>query len=150
MNFFNKTKIKKMKKMFLTMALAVGTLFAATAQDFTVVSSYNAPAEGESYSVENFTNNLGIMYKCADNCSVGLVKNGEEYDLLARYNYNANLFVSLQAPTEETFDNLSVGLGYSFNVWKNLNVEPNYTMDANANDDGERNGSFNLGLSYRF
>ena len=76
------------------MALAVGTLFAATAQDFTVVSSYNAPAEGEDYSVTDLTNNLGVLYNVANNCSVGLVKNGEEYDLLARYNYNANLFIS--------------------------------------------------------
>ena len=135
-----------MKKMFLTVVLAAGTLFAATAQDFTVVSSYNAPAEGEDYS----TNNLGVLYNVANNCSVGLVKNGEEYDLLARYNYNANLFISLQAPTEEATDNLSVGVGYSLNVWKGLNVEPNYTMNASADDDGERNGSFNLGLSYRF
>ena len=54
------------------------------------------------------------------------------------------------APTEEATDNLSVGVGYSLNVWKGLNVEPNYTMNASADDDGERNGSFNLGLSYRF
>jgi opacity protein-like surface antigen len=139
-----------MKKMFLTMVLAVGTLFAATAQDFTVVSSYAAPDEGESYSLESFTNNLGVMYACTDTWSAGFVKNGEEYDLLARYNYSDNIYISLQAPTEETFDNLSIGLGYSLNVWKSLNVEPNYTMDANADDDGERNGSFNLGLSYRF
>lgn len=150
MNFFNKKNKINMKKMFLTVVLAAGTLFAATAQDFTVVSSYNAPAEGEDYSVTDLTNNLGVLYNVADNCSVGLVKNGEEYDLLARYNYNANLFISLQAPTEEATDNLSVGVGYSLNVWKGLNVEPNYTMNASADDDGDRAGSFNLGLSYRF
>ena len=139
-----------MKKMFLTMVLAAGTLFAATAQDFTVVTSYNAPAEGEDFSVTDLTNTLGVMYNVADNCALGLVKNGEEYDLLARYNYSDNIFISLQAPTEEAFDNLSIGLGYSYNVWKGLNVEPNYTMNANADEAGEREGTFNLGLSYRF
>jgi len=139
-----------MKKMFLTMVLAAGTLFAATAQDFTVVTSYNAPAEGEDFSVTDLTNTLGVLYNVADNCALGLVKNGEEYDLLARYNYSDNIFISLQAPTEEAFDNLSIGLGYSYNVWKSLNVEPNYTMNANADEAGEREGTFNLGLSYRF
>jgi len=139
-----------MKKMFLTMVLAAGTLFAATAQDFTVVTSYNAPAEGEDFSVTDLTNTLGVLYNVADNCALGLVMNGEEYDLLARYNYSDNIFISLQAPTEEAFDNLSIGLGYSFNVWNSLNVEPNYTMNANADEAGEREGTFNLGLSYRF
>lgn len=132
------------------MVLAAGTLFAATAQDFTVVTSYNAPAEGEDFSVTDLTNTLGVLYNVADNCALGLVKNGEEYDLLARYNYSDNIFISLQAPTEEAFDNLSIGLGYSYNVWKSLNVEPNYTMNANADEAGEREGTFNLGLSYRF
>jgi len=47
-------------------------------------------------------------------------------------------------------DNLTVGLGYSFNVWKGLNVEPNYSMGLKEDEAGEREGTFNLGLSYRF
>jgi len=90
------------------------------------------------------------MYKVADNCSFGLTKNGDNYDLLGRYNYSDNVYVSIQAPTEETTDNLSVGLGYSLSVWKGICVEPNYTMNVSADDNGERGGSFNLGLSYRF
>jgi len=139
-----------MTKTILTLIVALATTIGVSAQNFTVVSTYNAPEEGESMSMDNFTNSMGIMYKCADNCSVGFAKNGEEYDLLARYNWNANMYVSLQAPTEETFDNLSIGLGYSLSVWKGLSVEPNYTMPANADDNGEREGSFNLGLAYRF
>ena len=51
---------------------------------------------------------------------------------------------------EEMMDNLSVGVGYSFNLWKGLNVEPNYSMSLKEDEEGERSGEFNLGLSYRF
>jgi opacity protein-like surface antigen len=51
---------------------------------------------------------------------------------------------------EEMMDNLTVGLGYSYNVWKGLNVEPNYSMGLKEDENGERAGSFNLGLSYKF
>ena len=61
-----------------------------------------------------------------------------------------NAYVSLQAPQEETTDNLTVGLGYSFNVWKGLNVEPNYSMGLKEDEAGDREGTFNLGLSYKF
>ena len=47
-------------------------------------------------------------------------------------------------------DNLTVGLGYSYDVWKGLYVEPNYSMGLNEDENGEREGSFNLGLSYKF
>ena len=47
-------------------------------------------------------------------------------------------------------DRMDVGIGYSWNVWKNLYVDPNYTMPLKENDEGEREGSFNLGLSYKF
>ena len=47
-------------------------------------------------------------------------------------------------------DNLSVGVGYSFNLWKGLNVEPNYSMSLKEDEEGERSGEFNLGLYYRF
>jgi len=139
-----------MKKTILTLIVALIATIGASAQNFTVVTTYNAPAEGESYSVSNFTNSLGVMYTVANNCSAGFIKNGEEYDLLARYNWQGNTYFSLQAPTSETMDNLSIGLGYSLSVWKGVCVEPNYTMNVSADDNGERGGNFNLGLSYRF
>jgi hypothetical protein len=139
-----------MKKTILTMMVVVMTMIGVSAQNFTVVSTYLAPAEGESYSTDNFTNNLGVMYKCADKCSVGLSKNNEEYDLIGRYNYSDNVYVSLQAPTEEVMDNLSVGVGYSLSVWNGICVEPNYTMNVSADDAGDRAGSFNLGISFKF
>ena len=99
---------------------------------------------------------MGIGYKIGDTYVVGLVKNGEDaegntnYDLWGRYNWNANMYVAVQAPTEEMMDNLTIGLGYSFAVWNGLHVEPNYSMGLKEDENGEREGSFNLGLAYRF
>lgn len=139
-----------MKKTILTLIVAIATTIGASAQTFTVVSTYNAPAEGADLELGAITDNLGVMVDVANNCALGLVKNGEEYDLISRYNYSDNIFISAQAPTEETLDNLTLGLGYSFVVWKALAVEPNYTMNVSEDESGERNGTFNLGLSYRF
>tara|TARA_R110000737_G_scaffold196212_1_gene216943 strand:- start:637 stop:1056 length:420 start_codon:yes stop_codon:yes gene_type:complete len=139
-----------MKKTILTLMVAIATMIGASAQTFTVVSTYNAPAEGADLELGAITDNLGVLVSVANNCSAGFVKNGEEYDLIGRYNYSDAIYISLQAPTEETTDNLSIGLGYSLSVWKGVCVEPNYTMPVSADDNGEREGSFNLGLSYRF
>ena len=46
-------------------------------------------------------------------------------------------------------DNLTIGLGYSYNVWKGLCIEPNYSMGLKEDEAGEREGSFNIGLSYK-
>jgi|TARA_R110002167_G_scaffold72438_1_gene203707 hypothetical protein len=139
-----------MKKTILTLMVAIATMIGASAQTFTVVSTYNAPAEGADLELGAITDNLGVLVSVANNCSAGFVKNGEEYDLIGRYNYSDAIYISLQAPTEETTDNLSIGLGYSLSVWKGVCVEPNYTMPVSADDNGDREGSFNLGLSYRF
>ena len=53
-------------------------------------------------------------------------------------------------PTEDGSDNMQIGLGMAFNVWNGLYVEPNYTMPVSEDDNGDREGSFNFGLSYRF
>ena len=60
------------------------------------------------------------------------------------------MYVSVQAPTEEMLDNLTVGIGYSYDVWKGLHVEPNYSIGLKEDENGERDGSFNIGLSYKF
>ena len=139
-----------MKKTILTTLIALAITIGASAQTFTVVSTYNAPAEGADLELGAITDNLGVMVDVANNCMLGLVKNGEEYDILGRYAYSDNIYVSVQAPTEEMMDNLSIGLGYSLKVWNALYVEPNYTMNVSEDELGERNGSFNLGLAYRF
>ena len=144
-----------MKKLFLTMAVAFSTLIASA--QFMVVTTYNAPEDGAEWEMTSLTDNLGIGYTLNNGkCVVGLMKAGEDslgdasYDLWGRYNWNQNMYVSIQAPTEEMMDNLTVGVGYSYNVWKGVCIEPNYSMGLKEDEDGEREGSFNLGLSYKF
>ena len=144
-----------MKKLILTMAVVAFTTLFASAQ-FMVVTSYNAPEDGAEWEMTSLTDNMGLGYAVNDTWTVGLIKAGEDslgdasYDLWGRYNWNANVYVSVQAPTEEMMDNLTVGIGYSYNVWKGLNVEPNYSMGLKEDEEGERASSFNLGLSYKF
>jgi len=144
-----------MKKLILTMAVVAFTTLFASAQ-FMVVTTYNAPEDGAEWEMTSLTDDMGIGYAVNDAWTVGFIKAGEDslgdasYDLWGRYNWNENVYVSLQAPTEEMMDNLTVGIGYSYNVWKGLNVEPNYSMGLNEDEEGEREGSFNLGLSYKF
>ena len=144
-----------MKKLILTMAVVAFTTLFASAQ-FMVVTTYNAPEDGAEWEMTSLTDNMGIGYAVNDTWTVGLIKAGEDslgdasYDLWGRYNWNKNVYVSVQAPTEEMMDNLTVGVGYSYNVWKGLNVEPNYSMGLKEDEEGEREGSFNLGLSYKF
>ena len=144
-----------MKKLILTMAVVAFTTLFASAQ-FMVVTTYNAPEDGAGWEMTSLTDNMGLGYAVNDTWTVGLIKAGEDslgdasYDLWGRYNWNENVYVSVQAPTEEMMDNLTLGLGYSYNVWKGLNVEPNYSMGLKEDEEGEREGSFNLGLSYKF
>ena len=137
------------------MAVAFSTLIASA--QFTVVTSYVAPEDGVEWEVSSLTDNMGIGYALnSGKCVVGLVKAGTDsldeatYDLWGRYNLKNSLYVSVQAPTKEMMDNLTVGLGYSYNVWKGLCIEPNYSMGLKEDEDGEREGSFNIGLSYKF
>ena len=139
-----------MKKLFLTMAVVAFTTLFASAQ-FLVVTTYTAAEDGAEWEVTSLTDNLGIGYAVNDAWTVGFIKAGEDslgdtsYDLWGRYNWNENVYVSVQAPTEDTMDNLNIGVGYSLNVWKGLNVEPNYSMGLEGDE-----GAFNLGLSYKF
>ena len=130
-----------MRKLFLTMFIAFSTLIASA--QFMVVSTVIAPADSADWGIDNFTNNMGVAYKF-NNMFVGIMKNGDDFDLFGRYEMN-NMFVSAQAPTEDMFDNLRMGIGYSFAVCPAFFVEPNYTMNLDSD-----NGKFNVGLSYKF
>ena len=130
------------------MAVVFSTLMASA--QFMVITTVDEPADEAEWGIDNFTNNLGVGYHVNDCCVVGVVKNGDDYDLFGRYLVNENVYASVQAPTEEMLDNLTVGLGYSFNLWKSVYVEPNYTVGLKEDDNGEREGELNIGLSYRF
>ena len=51
---------------------------------------------------------------------------------------------------DELADRMELGVGYSFNVWKNLYIDPNYSMPMKEGEDGNREGSFNLSFSYKY
>jgi len=132
-----------MRKLFLTTILACATIIASA--QFMVVTTVDM--SGEDWEVSSLTDNLGIGYS-VDNITVGLVKNGEEYDLFGRYNMK-DMYLSMQTATDST-DNMVVGVGYSFDLGKSIYVEPNYSMPLKEDGNGERKGEFKLGLAYKF
>ena len=136
-----------MKKMFLTMVLAFATIVSSA--QFMVVTTIDQPEENAEWEISNVTDNIGIGYMLNNGLTIGAVKNGEDFDLWARYNIKWG-YVSMQMPTEDMVDNMNIGIGYPFKVWDELYVEPNYSMPIQEDANGEREGKFKLGLSYRF
>ena len=47
-------------------------------------------------------------------------------------------------------DKLNLGVGYSFNVWEGLYIDPNYTVSMMKNSDDEYEGKLNFTVSYKF
>ena len=129
-----------MKKTILTAVVAWFCL-SASAQ-YRVMSNVNEPAEDESWGIESFTNNVGIGYDISEDIMVGVQKNGDDYDFIGRYNLKNDMYFSVQMPTENASDNVTLGVGMSIHIWDNFYVEPNYTRK----DDEE---GFNVGLSYK-
>jgi len=142
-----------MKKVLLTAVVTLSTLVASA--QFMVVTTYDGD---QIENADKLTTNLGVGYVVNDDFTVGLAKGAvnaegdDTYDLWARYNLSMmeGAYVGLQMPTKDGSENMSIGLGFSFNVWNGLYVEPNYTMPTSEDDNGDREGSFNFGLSYRF
>ena len=101
---------------------------------------------------EGVTETLGFGYFVNDMFAVGVKNLGgdDDMNIFARYYWNENLFISAAAPTDEMTDNMNIGVGYSFNAWNSLNIEPNYSMPLNEDANGDREGSFNLGVSWQF
>ena len=133
-----------MKKVLLTAVFAFATMFASA--QIMVVTSYD---DDQEETIDKLTANMGIGYSINDNIVIGGVKNGDDYDLFARYNFKDDLYLSLQMATGDN-EGTSVGVGYSLNVWNSLYIEPNYTMATEEDANGDRDGTFNLGLGYRF
>lgn len=135
-----------MKKIVLTTITACLCLFASA--QFSVMSSVNIPEDGEEWNMSSVTDNMGAGYQINNNMMIGVMKNGENYDLFGRY-YFENIYVSLQGPTEEMSENMKIGAGYSYNVWDKLYIEPNYSMPMKEDENGEREGKFVLGIAYK-
>tara|TARA_R100001086_G_scaffold85699_1_gene41833 strand:+ start:202 stop:600 length:399 start_codon:yes stop_codon:yes gene_type:complete len=132
-----------MKKLFLMASLIFATTLCSA--QFLAITTINMPEDDAEWEMSNITDNIGIGYILNDNIVAGLVKNGEEYDLWGRYHFS-NCYAVVQAPTEETTDNMMFGVGYSLKVWNSLYVDPSYMMSTKEDSEGE----FKLGISYRF
>ena len=133
-----------MKKVFFTAILACATLISSA--QFTIVSQVQSPDEGDSWEISNFTQNMGVGYSLNNKTMIGAVKNGDDYDVFARHNLGFG-FLCMEAPTEDMSENMNVGWGMYIKVYDNLSVNPMYMIPLKE-DDGEREGSFSIGLSY--
>ena len=139
-----------MNKLFLTMALAFCTTIASA--QYSVLTTVSETSD----STWSVTEKLGIGYQVNEKLMVGITMDGEDkYELLGRYTLMNGVWGTCvynhDADSEgELMDNMELGLGYSFRVWNNLYIDPNYTMPAKADEDDEREGTFNLSVSYKF
>ena len=139
-----------MNKLFLTMALAFCTTIASA--QYSVLTTVSETSD----STWSVTEKLGIGYQVNEKLMVGVTMDGEDkYELLGRYTLMNGVWGTCvynhDADSEsELMDNMELGLGYSFKVWNNLYIDPNYTMPAKADEDDEREGTFNLSVSYKF
>ena len=139
-----------MKKVFLTMTLAFVTMIASA--QFSVLTTFNEGAD----STWNVTDKMGIGYQVNEKLMVGLTMDGEDnYELLGRYSlmngiWGTCVYNYAKDSEAELMDKVDVGVGYSWNVWKGLSIDPNYTMPLAEDEAGEREGSLNLSISYKF
>ena len=138
-----------MNKLFLTMLFAISTTLASA--QFVGLTTLN---EGTD-STWNVTDKIGVGYVVNEKLTVAATMDGEEaYELLGRYDvYNgvwATCIYNYEKDSEaELKDKLELGLGYSFNVWKKLYVDPYYVMPVKEDAEGNREGEFRLGISYK-
>ena len=143
-----------MNKLFLTMVLAFGTMIASA--QYSVMTTITSVEDEAGETTYNLTNKLGVAYQVGDKLMLGLTKDGEDkYELLGRYDIHHGLWATCiynyEADTEEELmDKMDLGLGYSFRLFDNLYVDPNYTIPAREDENGEREGTLNLSVSYKF
>jgi predicted porin len=133
-----------MKKMLLTGAMALMGLMVS-AQGFMVTADIDMD---DFTNFDGITETIGFGYSVNDAFVVGAKMANEDFDVFARYYWNENIFLSATAPTKEITDNLTVGAGYSLNVWNSLYVEPNVSTALKSDEDREFN--FGLGVAFRF
>ena len=136
-----------MNKLFLTMLFSVATIVASA--QMTVMTTVT-----EVEDEYNFTDNLAVGYNVSDILMLGLEMDGEDnYELMARYAFADNCWAYGSFDTEgegEYVDRLDLGVGYSFNIWEGLYIDPNYTVSMKKNSDDEYEGKLNFTISYKF
>ena len=141
-----------MTKLFLTMTLAFCTMVASA--QYSAMTTITSVEEGDE-TTYNMTDKLGVGYQVNEKLMVGLTMDGEDnYELLGRYSLMNGIWGTCiynhDDSDAELMDRVDLGLGYSFNVWNNLYIDPNYTMPLAEDEAGEREGSLNLSISYKF
>jgi len=140
-----------MKKILFTI-ITIFTTLAASAQ-FSAMTTLLIHEENSELNMEGMTDNIkdniGIGYEINENIKIGAVKNGEDFELFTRY-YIENIYVSLQVPTDDMYEDMKWGFGYSYNIWDNLYIEPNYSISTKEDENGEINGDIAIGISYKF
>ena len=138
-----------MNKLFLTMLFALSTTLASA--QFVGLTTLNEGAD----STWNAIDKIGVGYMVSEKLMVAATMDGEDaYELLGRYDvYNgvwATCIYNYEKDSEaETKDTLELGVGYSFNVWKKLYVDPYYVVPMKEDSEGNREGEFRLGISYK-
>ena len=138
-----------MNKLFLTMLFAFSTMIASA--QFVGLTTLN---EGTD-STWNVTDKIGVGYVVNEKLMVAATMDGEDaYELLGRYDiYNgvwATCIYNHEKDSEaEIKDKMELGVGYSFNVWNKLYVDPYYVMPMKEDAEGNREGEFRLGISYK-
>jgi hypothetical protein len=136
-----------MNKLFLTMLFSVATIVASA--QMTVMTTVT-----EVEDEYNFTDNLAVGYNVSDILMLGLETDGEDnYEVMARYAFADNCWAYGSFDTEgegEYVDRLDLGVGYSFNIWEGLYIDPNYTVSMKKNSDDEYEGKLNFTISYKF
>ena len=140
-----------MNKLFLTAMLALITTFASA--QFVALTTFNEGAD----STWNVTDKIGIGYQVNDCFIVAATKDGEDkYELLGRYVIHksgvwATCIYNYEKDSEaEMKDKLDLGVGYSYNIWDKLYIDPYYIVPLKKDENGEREGMFKLGVSYKF
>ena len=139
-----------MNKLFLTMTLALVTTIASA--QFSVLTTLNEGVD----STWNVTDKIGVGYQINEKLMVAVTRDGEDaYELLGRYDVYKGVWAtcvynSYEDSLAEMKDRLDLGLGYSYNLWKALYIEPYYVMPLKKNADGKREGEIKLGVSYKF
>ena len=162
-----------MNKVFLTMLFAFATTIVSA--QFVALTTLNKvegidpvkPSTTEVYDGEecpttdtddswNVTDKIGIGYQVNEKLMIGATMDGEDaYELLGRYSltngiWGTCIYNYTKDSEDEMMDMLDLGIGYSYNVWKGLWIDPNYTMPLKEDEEGNREGSFNLSFSYKF
>ena len=143
-----------MNKLFLTMTLAFSTMIASA--QYSVLTTITSVEDEVGETTYNATDKIGVGYQVNEKLMVGLTKDGDDsYELLGRYALMNGVWgtcvYNYEADSDtELMDNIELGLGYSFNIWDKLYIEPNYTMPAKENEAGDREGTLNLSVSYKF